>query len=99
MSKRSHFTRKQNHSTYRAPRPAAEPMRNRSLERKPPTQYGKPFILLEDAEKNTFEFANGAWVPYAMTIAECRAECQVKVLPQQVSGKTRYEIRLPLPVA
>jgi len=66
------------------------------LERKPPMQYGKPFILLEDEQKNTFEYAQGAWIPYALSIAQCRQDCQVKELPQKVNGKTRYEIRMPL---
>jgi hypothetical protein len=67
------------------------------LERKPPVQYGKAFIILEDRNKNTFEYANGAWIPYAMSIAQCKKDCQVKELPQKVNDKTRYEIRAPLP--
>jgi hypothetical protein len=66
--------------------------------KKPPTQYGKPFILLEDSKKNTFGYQGGAWVPHAMTIAECRLDdCQVKELPQKVNNMTRYEVRCPLP--
>ncbi len=64
--------------------------------RKPPTEYGKPFIVLEDAQKNTFEYRSGAWVPYAMSVAECRLECSVKELPQKINKMTRYEVRLPL---
>jgi len=64
-----------------------------------PTQYGKPFILLEDESYNTYEYALGAWVPYGMSIAQCRQEFLVKELPQKVNGKTRYEIRCPLPAA
>lgn len=67
------------------------------MERKAPTQYGKAFVLLEDSAKNTFEFAAGAWIPYGLTIAQCRHDCLVKELPQKVNGNTRYEIRLPLP--
>lgn len=66
------------------------------LVRKPPVQYGVPFIVLEDLNKNTFEYANGAWIPFEMSIAECRKECQVKELPQKVNDKTRYEIRRPV---
>ena len=72
--------------------PAAVPHK-----RTPPTQFGKPFVLLEDEGKNTFEYARGAWVPYALSIAQCRVDYQVTELPQKVNGKTRYEIRLPLP--
>jgi len=63
------------------------------IEKKAPTQYGKPFILLEDGEKNTFEFKGGQWVAHSMSIAECRENSQVKELPQKVNGMTRYEIR------
>jgi hypothetical protein len=65
-------------------------------ENKPPVQYGKAFVLLEDPDKNTFEYSQGTWIPYAMSIAECRLDCQVKELPQKVNGKTRYEIRSPM---
>lgn len=67
------------------------------LVRKPPVQYGKPFILLEDIHKNTYEYANGAWIPYALSIAQCKKDHQVKELPQKVNDKTRYEVRAPLP--
>jgi len=59
-------------------------------------QYGKPFILLEDENKSTYEFKAGKWVEHGMTIAECRVECQVKVLPQKLKNMTRYEIRSPI---
>jgi hypothetical protein len=65
-------------------------------EPKPPVQYGKAFVLLEDADLNTFEYVAGAWIPYGLTISQCRHSCQVKELSQKVSGKTRYEIRLPI---
>jgi hypothetical protein len=77
-----------------SPPPAREPAR--PLARSIPIEYGKPFILLEDESKNTFEFKGGAWVPYALSIAQCREECQVKELPQKVNRMTRYEIRCPL---
>jgi hypothetical protein len=67
----------------------------RTFEKKPPVQYGKPFVLLEDAQKNTFEYKGGAWIPHAMSIAECRLECQVTELPQKVNYMTRYEVRYP----
>jgi hypothetical protein len=60
-----------------------------------PVVYGKPFILMEDASKNTFIYQAGNWVPYSSTIAECKQNCQVKVLPQSVGKMTRYEVRCP----
>jgi hypothetical protein len=93
MARKDRFGRKQTRSTIR--RDAPEPRAARP-EPKPPKHYGKPIIILEDAQKNTFEFVDGNWVPFAMTIAECRAECQIQMLPQQVNGKKRYEIRLPI---
>ncbi len=66
-------------------------------EKKPPVEYGKPFTLLEDESKATFEFTGGSWVPYSMTIAECRQNsCKVQELPQKVNRKTRYEVRCPV---
>jgi hypothetical protein len=66
-------------------------------ERAPALVYGKPFTLLEDEHKATFQFSRGSWVPYAMTIAEClENSCQVKELPQKVNRMTRYEVRCPL---
>ena len=64
--------------------------------RKPPTTYGKPFIVLEDGQKNTFEYLKGAWVPYSISIAQCRESGEVKELPQKINKMTRYEVRLPL---
>lgn len=61
----------------------------------PRVVYGKPFLLLEDAEKNTFIYKAGDWVPHTATIAECRQTCQVKQLSQQVNGRIRYEVREP----
>jgi len=60
-----------------------------------PVVYGKPFILVEDAEKNTFIFKAGEWVQHPESIAECRQTCQVKELPQRVNGRIRYEVRAP----
>jgi len=65
-------------------------------ERRAPIEYGKPFIVMEDAAKQTFIFKGGAWVPHAESIADCRQSCQVKLLPQKVNGRTRYEVRCPV---
>jgi hypothetical protein len=64
-------------------------------ERQAPVVYGKPFILMEDVEKNTFIFKAGQWIPHTASIAECRESCQVKELPQRVNRMIRYEIRCP----
>jgi hypothetical protein len=76
----------------RASEPTAAP---KVFERKPPVQYGKPFILLEDLDKNTFEYAAGVWIPYGLTIAQCRKDYLVKELPEKLNGKTRYQVRCP----
>jgi hypothetical protein len=81
-----------------APPPAAIAKAAVVYEKKLPTQYGKPFILLEDANKNTFEFKGGQWVAHPLTIADCRENSQVKELPQKVNGMTRYEIRTAVSV-
>jgi hypothetical protein len=99
MAQRHRFSRKQHKNAIQQRRDAPPRAAASSLERKPPTVYGKPFVLLEDESKNTFEYAQGAWIPYSMTIAECKQDCQVKELPQKVNGKTRYEIRSPVPTA
>lgn len=64
--------------------------------RKAAVEYGKPFIVMEDSEKNTFAYDGSAWVPYGKSIADCKADGQVKALPQKVNGKTRYEVRQPV---
>ncbi len=76
--------------------PAAERPAFEIPARKPPKVYGKPFTLLEDEQKNAFEYRSGAWVPYAMSIAQCREEGEVKELPQKINKMTRYEVRLPV---
>jgi hypothetical protein len=63
----------------------------------PKPTYGKPFILLEDLQKNTFEYLHGAWVPHPKRIAECRLDCLVKELPQKLNKMTRYEVRSQVP--
>jgi len=81
----------------RRPSPAAPPVERRPvLEKKPPVVYGQPITVLEDEAKNTFEFQQGAWIPFSMSIAESRRECLVKELPQKVNRMTRYEIRYPV---
>ncbi len=75
---------------------AAPPEPKVVYEKKAPIVYGKAFVVLEDESKGTFRFDNGAWVPYAMSIAQCRRECLVNELPQKVNRMTRYEIRLPV---
>ena len=96
MPQRNRFSNRRQQRRSTTPQAATPREAPRSFEKKPPIQYGKPFILLEDASKNTFEFKGGAWVPHAMSIAECRVECQVNELPQKVNFMTRYEIRYPL---
>jgi hypothetical protein len=64
-------------------------------ERRAAVVYGKPFIVAEDEQKNTFVFQGGSWVPYTASIAECRQSCQVKELPQRLKSMIRYEVRCP----
>jgi hypothetical protein len=93
--KRSHNHHAQKHRARAGAPPLPAPVV--APERKPLIQYGKPFTLLEDESKNTFEYQTGSWIPYAMTIAECRQQnCQVKELAQKVNRMTRYEVRLPI---
>jgi hypothetical protein len=66
------------------------------LERRVPVVYGKAVIVMEDEQKNTFVFKGGNWIPHEMSIADCRKECEVKVLPQKVNRMTRYEVRFPV---
>ncbi len=66
------------------------------LERKVQVVYGKPFILLEDEQKDTFVYSAGQWVRHAKTIAELKQDCQVKQLAQKINGRTRYEVCLPV---
>ena len=96
MPQRQHFNKRKQNMFRSAPRQAPVSEARVPLERKPPTQYGQAFILLEDELKNTFEYSQGAWVPYALSIAQCRLDGQVKELAQKINGKTRYEIRMPL---
>jgi hypothetical protein len=93
--KRSHNYRQQ----VRKPRgsnspqlaPLAAPVIKRIFE------YGKPFTLLEDESKATFEYKTGAWIRYSLSIAECREQnYKVNELPQKVNRMTRYEVCCPL---
>jgi hypothetical protein len=96
MAQKHRFNRKPNRS-------GGPPRRNDVVrevpvraEPKPPTQYGKAFVLMEDNKLNTFEYVAGAWIPYGLSIAQCRHDCLVKELPQKLNGCTRYEIRSPV---
>jgi len=94
-NRRSHNQQRPSHphrKAYAPPPVATAP----PAEKKPPVEYGKPFTLLEDENKMTFEFNHGTWVPYEMTIAQCRQNFQVKELPQKVNRMTRYEVRRPI---
>jgi hypothetical protein len=93
MAQRRHFNQRPARGGGRAPTPVVREVRPAYV--KPaPKQYGKPFVLLEDDAKNTFEFIGGAWAPYSMSIAECRAAGEVTQLAQKVNKMTRYQVRL-----
>jgi len=96
MGQRRHFNQTKRQLA-RAAGPEARGLRRPPAvtERVQPTVYGKPFIVLEDQEKNTFIFKAGAWVPHTASIAECRTTCQVKELAQRVNQMIRYEVRCP----
>ncbi len=65
--------------------------------RQAPKVLGPPMTLLEDASKAVFEYRNGNWVEFALTIAQCRRDGEVKELPQKINKMTRYQVRLPVP--
>jgi len=96
MAQKHRFRNNRPKGPVRQLRPAAPAAPRVVYEKKAPVVYGKAFIVLEDETKSTFEFDKGAWIPYAMSIAECRRECLVKELPQKVNRMTRYEIRCPV---
>ena len=54
-----HRINKHRKQSSRSSRPAAVE-RLAIPERKPPTIYGKPFIILEDGQKNAFNYDSGA---------------------------------------
>jgi hypothetical protein len=96
MAQRRRFTQNKRQAA-RSPAPDTRSLRRppEFVERPRPVIYGKPFIVVEDAAKNTFIFQAGEWVAYSASIAECRLTCQVKELPQRVNGRIRYEVRAP----
>ena len=96
MASNKRHSHKQPKKRATPPPSSGPPEPPRAITKRRPVQYGKPFILLEDANKNTFEFKNGAWVSHPMSIAEYRIESQVKPLPQKVNSMTRYEVRSPV---
>ena len=97
MAHQNRFNRRGGKKTTRKARPnSAERTPIEIPQRRQPTVYGKPFIILEDAHKTTFEYRGGGWVPYGMSMSECRAEGEVKELPQKINNMTRYEVRLPV---
>jgi hypothetical protein len=99
MAQKHRFHNQRNRRPVRPSR-AAPPSEPRVVfEKKAPVVYGKAFIVLEDEAKGTFEYEKGAWIPYPMSIAECRRECLVKELPQKVNRMTRYEVRCPVTTA
>jgi hypothetical protein len=92
MGRRPHHQSKRQKTRSSAPPPPAI----RVPEPKAVVHYGKPFIVLEDGQKQTFVFASGKWQPHSSSIAECRVDCQVKQLPQKINGMTRYEVCEPI---
>ena len=93
--------RRNHHGNKRPNRPPAkgspaERVALTPLPRKPPVVYGEPIVVLEDAQKSTFIYKSGRWIPHSKTIAECREDSKVTELPQKIKGMTRYEIRTPL---
>ena len=98
MSKKSHYSgKKTKHNLSGSSSSRTAVVREVPVyEPKEPVDYGAPFIVMEDADKNTFSYNGSAWVQHRMTMAECRLQCQVKLLPQKVNGKLRYEVREPI---
>jgi hypothetical protein len=94
-NKRSHNHRQQVRKPRAAHVPPIAPLAPPAIKRV--FQYGKPFTLLEDESKATFEYKTGAWVRYSLSIAECREQnYKVNELPQKVNRMTRYEVCRPL---
>ena len=95
--------RNRNHGKRQKPRTAHTPVAFRTpvaeYERKVPVTYGKPVVVLEDSQKDTFVYQGGQWVRHTKSIAECREDCQVKELAQKINGMTRYEVCSPIPSA
>jgi len=96
MAQRRRFTQNKRQAA-RSPAPDTRSLRRPPVvtERAAPVVYGKPMIVAEDENKNTFIYKAGAWIACSVSIAECREMCQVKKLPQAVNNRTRYEVRCP----
>jgi hypothetical protein len=64
MAQRRKFTQNKRQAA-RSPAPDTRSLRRppEFIERPRPVVYGKPFILVEDADKNTFIFKGGEWSP------------------------------------
>jgi hypothetical protein len=98
MAQKHRFNNQRNRRPVRHSQSAAPAAPRVIPEKKPPVVYGKAFVVMEDEAKCTFEYLKGAWIPYGMSIAECRREFLVKELPQKVNRMTRYEVRRPVTV-
>jgi hypothetical protein len=96
MGKKRRYNDKRNAVRPFTPPPPAPERRAAAAEKRAKTEYDKPFILLEDSNKDTFEFKAGQWARHPMSIAEYRENSLVKELAQKVNGMTRYEIRYPV---
>jgi hypothetical protein len=93
MAQRRRFTQNKRQAARAAPAVRGLYQTPVPVERMTPKVYGKPFIVVEDAAKNTFVYQGGNWVPHTASIAECKQTCLVKELPQRVNGRIRYEVR------
>jgi len=78
-----------------APRREAPP----AYEPKPPVEYGKMFMVIEDASKQTFEFKDGEWVPFPLSIAECKREGLVKEPPKKSTSAPATKFGCPSPAS
>jgi hypothetical protein len=94
MAQRRRFTQNKRQAARLAPQTRTL-HRIADIQRQPTVTYGKPIMVLEDEEKNTFVYKAGQWVAYGATIAECKQTCLVKELPQRVNKMIRYEVREP----
>ncbi len=93
MAQRRKFTQNKRQIARAAPENRGLRYPPEIVERQLPKVYGKPFIILEDPQKNTFIYSAGAWVAHSASIAECRQLGQVKELPQRLNQMIRYEVR------
>ena len=67
MSKRSQFQNQKPQKPHAARPPLVRPPLE-IRQAKAAVVYGKPFVLLEDANRATFQFLRGPWVPYPKKI-------------------------------